>query len=619
VRAWAGDLARVTALLALVDLVHVAAHAPGALAWPGVGGLLALHVAAAAALLLATASVGWLGAWRRSRWAPAAGALGCAGLAFEVASQHGAGPLTALAALLAGAGAGGALLVLASWRPAPWALGAAGCLAVAAGVATTSSVPWDSTRPRPDAAPAAHPNVVVITIDTLRADHLGAYGYPRDTSPTLDAVAAEGTLFEWAFAQAPSTKPSTASLLTGTFPSTHGATRERARVPVEARLLAEHLRGAGYVTRMWSSNPWVTPVFGFAQGADRFWTAYDEHLVRVTLLPPLLRRLNALIDPDTHAYDTGKRLLQRLTVGQPSNAQRDAMLVASVESALRSGLREPFHLYLHLMSPHHPYRPPPPFDRIFERPSVEPPVVMPPSKRYEIGSRGAPLAPDRLRDMVARYDGGIRWADTLLARLLDALRSHRVLDRTLVVITSDHGEEFHDHGNWGHGQSLYNELLRVPLIVRYPPAVPAGRRVHDPVMSIDVVPTILGLAEIAHAPLPGRALFPLESASAAETFSEIRYSFQWGYAVVADGFKLIEASVRGRQRRWLYSMSHDAAEQHDLLASTSTSARHRVVADALARRASALAARARARRALRGDTAIPPALRDELRALGYLE
>ena len=172
--------------------------------------------------------------------------------------------------------------------------------------------------------------------------------------------------------------------------------------------------------------------------------------------------------------------------------------------------------------------------------------------------------------MIGRYDGEILWVDTVVGKLLDLLRSVGLLDRMVVVITADHGEEFYDHENWGHGHSLYNELLHVPLIVRYPAVLPMGKRIDEIVRSVDVMPTILELGDVPPpAGLVGRSLVPLmqgEPWTPLPAYAELINRFGEGRAFIAGGKKLIEVTMGGTERRVFYDLGADPAEARDLMA-----------------------------------------------------
>jgi arylsulfatase A-like enzyme len=324
-----------------------------------------------------------------------------------------------------------------------WALlaGALALLLVGAGIWRV----FFSPRRRP-------PNVVLVVVDTLRQDHLPTYGYARDTAPFLDSLARQGVVLD-GISPASWTKPATASILTGLHPVSHQAVDRQDRLPEEAPTLAGILRSAGYRTLAASANGWVSPTFGFQQGFDEF-LLYERDSVR--------------------ARDLNRQLLPKL--------QR---------------LPEPFFLYVHYIDPHVPYAP-----EVDWRGEPLPASIRPvlPADLDATHVRARPA--DLLRRAVDLYDGEIRGADMGLAELVGVLRGRGVLGRTLLVVTADHGEEFEEHGRMSHGQTLYEEVLRVPLIFSGP-GLRRGARLGRASL-LDIVPTLLDLVEVPFWRRPSR-------------------------------------------------------------------------------------------------------------------
>ncbi len=416
--------------------------------------------------------------------------------------------------------------------------------AALAGLACTACSPAES---RPAPAPAR--SLIVVCIDTLRADHLDAYGYARDTAPFIASLAKDGTLFTNAYAHSNWTVPATASLLTSLYPSEHGA-----GITGEVRLLADdtpvhqirdgvetlatHLRRAGLRTGMFSGNPYL---YG------RFQDGFD-------------------------AADVGRK-----------NA---AELTAAALRWLAEEPGEPFFLYLQYMDLHQPVAPPEPFFDLF-----------PASEGGARGRQHGDWSFDRLaspRDLedpafrrfrdhrLALYDGALRFVDEEVQRLYGWLAETGRAQQTLVVVTSDHGEELWDHalaeraggkdprGSWGvgHGHSMYEELLRVPLIL-HGPGVARDRRVDCPVRHVDVMPTVLALGGLASSgKMRGRSLVPLlardaapGSCVAAPLIAESPAYGPDAKAVIWQGRKLV---VRSRGGPLLFDLRADSEERHDL-------------------------------------------------------
>jgi arylsulfatase A-like enzyme len=545
-------------VLLAADLVQVAVRAPGALTPEAVlwlAGLYAIVTAAAWAILRAL--------FRLS--AESASVLliagGTAAGTVELVVRSVPPVQARMIAVVAGVVQALVIAGLLRWsaRQVPRLLAAGLALTLIAG-AFGAVVPTlrRPAKPMPAAPPAAgRTNLLLIVIDTLRADHLGSYGYARPTSPMLDGLAADGVLFERAFAQSSWTKPATASLLTGRCPSQHQTSSETARLPDGETTVAERLRPFGYRTAILSGNPWISPEYGFDQGVDDFISVYDERFARQTLFMPLLRRASQLAGGRMQLYNRVKYAV----LGELSTTARDTRLVDEALRWLGLHGKAPFFLYLHMMSPHHPYDPPAPFDR-FVPDKAHPPVKNYPRKSYRFFEGGAALPADDLADMLARYDGDVLHADSEVGRLLAGIERLGLASTTAVIVTADHGEEFFDHGNWGHGQSVYNELLWVPLIVRVPGDGPRGARVARPVSHGAVVPTLL---DLAGAPREASSCSLLPAAEGcADPLAELLYRYGEARALVHGDRKLVVLRDGATRRTALYDLTADPAEREAL-------------------------------------------------------
>jgi arylsulfatase A-like enzyme len=323
---------------------------------------------------------------------------------------------------------------------------------------------------------APRPNILLIVIDALRADRLGSYGNPDGLSPFIDSLAARGHVFHNAYAQSPWTKASIASLITSRYPSQHGVNSLSSVVADEETTLAEELKARGYASAGFSANILLYEAGGYAQGYDVYRALAPEQDA-----PRLFR-------PAPRADEIGRLALEWL----------DALPVAG---------RPPFFLHLHLMETHTPYKPHQAALRARfagrDQPDLE--AV----NHYAVASQMAPIGDELLEDMIGIYEAEVMSVDDDLRSLFEQLDRRGVLDQTLVMITADHGEEFLDHGFMGHSKTLYNEVIRVPLIIALP-----GQRtridVHAPVSLVDLAPTLLDLQD---EPVPstfeGRSLRPL--------------------------------------------------------------------------------------------------------------
>ncbi|MFH1276798.1 MAG: sulfatase-like hydrolase/transferase [Candidatus Eisenbacteria bacterium] len=460
-------------------------------------------------------------------------------------------------------------------RPPP-ALRRAGALRLGATAAIILAAAFAS-RERPGAGAgekkggASGPNLIILMIDTLRNDHVSWSGYGRATTPALDRIAGEGTILTGLVTQAPHTKASCASLLTSLYPASHTAVGNSG-LPRSALTLAEVLGGAGYRTFGASANTFITPVFGFDQGFDRLVTL---PLVTATknevgyLLQRICRRfgrsapaewlLDRMVDFEQRWFWSVHPEVSELSASQ--------VIEPFLEWLGEGSGREPFFAYLHFLEPHSLYDPPPPFDAKFAGDYRGESVVNhpPTAGLFSPKSAARPLPEPERRNMVDRYDGEILYLDGEIARLVERLRKSGVSDRSLLVIVADHGETFYEHGMWGHGHSLFDEELRVPLAVVMPGRIPAGGRIDGTVRIVDLMPTFLDLLGVpAPAGLQGESFAGLlEAGRGGEdrpAYSEIEWS-GWRYdSLRKDGFKLI----RGPGGPWLFDLVGDPGEKENL-------------------------------------------------------
>jgi arylsulfatase A-like enzyme len=317
----------------------------------------------------------------------------------------------------------------------------------------------------------ARPNILLIVLDTARADRFPFGGYARPTAPALAALAAEGAVYERACSAGPWTVPSHGSLFTGLYPSQHGADSGHLRLDDEQVTLAERLRDAGYRTLGYTENPWIGKAHNFQQGFQH----YEE----------IWRQVTGTGGEDMGAARVNQRVAEWLDwrAGNPE-AQR-----------------QPFFMFINYFEPHLPYNPPEPERSRFltepvDRVAVERlrRLMNPHDLKYILGL--ASLAPDERRILSDLYDGEIAYVDRRAGEVVDQLRRRGILDRTVVVVTSDHGESIGEHGLIDHKLNIFEEVLRIPLVLRYPPAIRAGQRIQAPVLLQDLFPTLLGLAGI---------------------------------------------------------------------------------------------------------------------------
>lgn len=414
------------------------------------------------------------------------------------------------------------------------------------------------------------PSLLLVTLDTLRADHLGLYGYFRDTSPHLDRLAADALVFERAFAPMSTTLPAHASLMTGVHPIRHGVVSNfrffGRGVSGEGglRTAAEMLGERGWQTAAFTSASPLSEETGIGRGFDHF--------------------------QGPGAWSAERR---RLEV--------PALETAEAARAWLAGARAPFFLWVHFFDPHHPYEAPPPFSEAF---SVEAPLA------DHLRERGFPadLRP-RLVGVFNAYDGEIAYTDHAVGTLLDALRERGLWDETLIVVVGDHGEGLWQHAHGRHGLT-WNEQIRVPLVVRIPGG-PRGR--HEGLASLmDVLPTLA-----AHARLP----FDRAQLDGVDLLEERRRSVLAQRVVRRSRPDPVLALVSEEWKYWrgedgaerLFHLPSDPHELRDVLAEQPEAAR------TWRRRLEERVAGEEARAAVPVEESMPREVREQLRALGYVE
>jgi len=332
------------------------------------------------------------------------------------------------------------------------------------------------------------PDVLLVTFDTLRADHCSLYGYEHTTTPNLDALASEGVWFETAYAPIATTLPSISSLMTSLHPSRHGVKRNGAILEARNVTLAERLSRAGYATRAVISSIVVAKRFGLGQGFDE----YDDDMSKSETMLQL------------------KHFEGEEVPGGKTDRRADATTERALALFDARPRHRPVFLWVHYMDPHEPYLPPTRFGDPF-------------------GAKDLPA--NTLKRAITNYDTEIAFADAQLGRLVAHFEMSSGRDGALVVIGSDHGEGFLDHGWRGHGPQLYEEALRTPLVFRWIGHLRAREPARVPVALLDIVPTLLALLDIEFDPasISGRDLGPTLRGVASEGidraifFERVRY------------------------------------------------------------------------------------------------
>ncbi|MGH7656665.1 MAG: sulfatase, partial [Gemmatimonadales bacterium] len=370
-------------------------------------------------------------------------------------------------------------------------------------------------------APAGAPNVLLLVLDTVRSASLGLYGYERATTPGLERWARTGTVFERATATSSWTLPSHAGLFTGRYVHELAA---GFRTPMGSRwpTVAGEFRRNGYNTAGFSANrKYVTWEFGLNRGFDRFedyavtpgQVMVSSALSRMLVWQPWFQNLIGFHDlyGRKGADDIRVEFLQWIS------GRRDQ--------------GRPFFAFLNYYDAHNPYLPPSPWNGRFTSDTVD----------YVPPTLGPWLSPEQIAREQDAYEGAIAWLDHEISTLLEQLEARGLLDNTILVITSDHGEQFGEHGLVDHGNSLYQPLLDVPLILRFPGAVPAGARFDTPVTLRDIPVTMLDLAGLDDSSIPGESLvrfWETRSAAGDEPESPILSGLTWPNGEVAHSLRL---------------------------------------------------------------------------------
>jgi arylsulfatase A-like enzyme len=336
-------------------------------------------------------------------------------------------------------------------------------------------------------------SVVFVVMDTVRKDRLSVYGYDRETTPALEAVAEEAAVFEQAVSQAPWTLPVHASVFTGLYPAEHGASQERPYLD-GVSTLAEALSAAGHATACYSSNAWITPYTGLTAGFDDQ-DNFFEVLPTDLLSGPLARAWRALNDHDRlravadALVELGNTAHEYLAGGGRADSKTPQAVDRAIEFIDRAD--GDYFCFLNLMDAHLPYHPPAEHAEAFA-PGVDSSAVCQNAKEYNSGARD--IDADEWADIRGLYDAEVRHVDAELERLWDWLRANDAWEDTLVVVCADHGELHGEHGLYGHEFCVYEPLVNVPLLLKHPD-LDAGVR-DDQVELLDLYHTVLDHAGV---------------------------------------------------------------------------------------------------------------------------
>jgi arylsulfatase A-like enzyme len=301
--------------------------------------------------------------------------------------------------------------------------------------------------------------IILVCLDTLRADHLGSYGYSRDTSPSIDELAKDSVLFKNVYAQSPWTLPSHVSILYSLNSASHQVYYKYQKIDESLPSLTSYLKKNNFLTYAFTGGGFVSGIYGFSKGYD--W--YDEPV----------KGKHGQLRPD----ESGE-------------------LFKYTSDWIKKNKDKQFFLFLHTFQTHGPYDCPSPWNEAFLDEAAKWKRLA--LRRYlqKMGNSHS-FSPEEIRNIIDLYDGEIKYADeTLIEPLISLLKELEIYDQTLLIITSDHGEEFADHGGWLHGSTLYDELIRVPLIIKFPGSQFKGKRINTICRTIDIMPTLLEFTSI---------------------------------------------------------------------------------------------------------------------------
>lgn len=399
---------------------------------------------------------------------------------------------------------------------------------------------------RRGAQQSKQPNLLLIGIDTLRADHVGCLGYKSDTTPTLDRLAREGVLCARTMSTSGWTLPGVMSVMTSLYPNVHQTYTYKTRLPREITTLAEVLKANGYTTVGFVSNPILNGKYGFSDGFD----LYDDFTISLDAGLDIFAKHNETLN-DQQLVCTGELVTQMAV------------------RWLQQSPAEPFFMFVFYIDPHYDYIPPAPFDTMFD-PNYEGDID---GREIKREPRRSQRPSDRdVQHLLALYDGEIRYTDTCVAELLRVVARSGVLKNTVVVCFGDHGDEFYEHGRTTHDRTLYDEIIHVPLVFWGPGQFPPDKRINALTSQIDIMPTILDYLGVSYGgPMQGASLRSLIDGKAEKLRDTVWAELNtWVHvqAVVGDHHKLVH---NVSSDTWeLYDLHRDPDEQTNLYAQPST-------------------------------------------------
>lgn len=382
-------------------------------------------------------------------------------------------------------------------------------------------------------------NLLVIVLDSLRADHLSPYGAVDIATPHLAELASKGVVFESARTNATWTRPSVVTMFSSQYPWHHGVLELDSIFPETLPYLPELLAEAGYRTKGASANDMVSALFGMARGFETLYALRKSQVYRASR------------DPRERARFVWTHLLDPLTA----------------QDAAREG---PFFAYLHQLDPHSPYNPATRYRRRFTGTFSGEAMDTSVEHVRHLRARARDLGAEQIDYLGRLYKGEVAFMDDYVGEIVHQLEARDLTRNTLIIFTSDHGEEFFDHQSLGHGHTVYDELLRVPLIMRLDGVLPAGTRVSQPVELIDLAPTVLDLLGLEIPPaMQGQSMLPyIENPSATQPRVSLATSGKlWQFSIGYGDWKLVRHNAireESKEKVELFDLVRDPKERHDV-------------------------------------------------------
>jgi len=382
-------------------------------------------------------------------------------------------------------------------------------------------------------------NVILITISTLRADHVSCLGYERDTTPSFDAFSEENVLFRNAFATSGWMMPAHGSIFTSLYPSLHGATHINKSLGDEHYTLAEILRDNGYYCVGFCCNPRLDQEHGFAQGFD----IYDDYSVSMIL--------HSLAFGNEGTFDINKQ-------------RTNALINDAAIRWLQSNTNKPFFMFIHYYDNHWDYLPPSPYYDLYD-PDYDGPIDGTEIAREPLFSN--PPDEKDIQHIIALYDGEVKQTDNDLGEMLKVLKDRGILDNSIVIILGDHGEQFYEHGHTSH-HGVYEELIHIPLAVSIPGTQAKGKIIDSLVSQVDILPTILDYLQI---PVPdtcqGKSFKPVIEGQVGAVNEFVFAEYTGG--VAPDSYAVRSARYKYYQmfgsEPFVYDLVKDSKEQNKIL------------------------------------------------------